>query len=91
MTADRRINCSEIISQVVNNPRDPYGPPLVRYILRVREQETGRWYYVRKITPVRNGMPTQYTFTSDHTHARCMTFRTARRHQANMTADILDQ
>ena len=88
---DKYINCSEVISQVVNNPADPYGPPLVKYALRVRECETGRWYYVRVIHPRKPGQTWTYSFTTDHTYAKLMSFRTARQHQSNMTIDILNR
>lgn len=81
----RIIDRSETISSVVNNPADPYGPPLVRFVVRVRDSETGRWWYVQT---VRNG---RYTFTRSSCAARhFITERTARRHQANMTPDIMN-
>lgn len=86
---NRSIDRSEVISQVVNNPADPYGPPLVKYVLRVREHETGRWYYVRVVHPRQPGRTWTYTFTTDFTYAKLMSFRTARTHQANMTPNIL--
>ena len=87
---EKYINRSEVISQVVNNPADPYGPPLVKYVLRVRERETGRWYYVRVVHPRQPGRTWTYTFTTDKTYAKLMSLRTARTHQGNMTPDILN-
>ena len=87
---EKYINRSEVISQVVNNPADPYGPPLVKYALRVRECETGRWYYVRVVHPRQPGRTWTYTFTTDKTYAKLMSLRTARTHQANMTPGILN-
>ena len=82
----RTINRTETFSTPINNPADPYGPPLIRYVVRVLESDTGRWLYIRT---VHNG---KYTFTRSLCFARhFITERTARRHQACMTSDILDR
>lgn len=88
---DHIIDRSETISQVINNPADPYGPPLIKYAVRVRDRNTGRWWYVRVIHPRKPGETYTYTFTSDGTYARLMSLQTARRHQANMTPDIMNR
>ena len=86
---ERFINCSEVLTRVVNNPADPYGPPLARYILRVRDRDTGRWWYVRTYSNRKETGP-RYVFTRDSTYAKLMTYRTARLHQANMTPGIMN-
>lgn len=83
------INCIEVIDRVVNNPADPYGPPLVKYMVRVRDRDTRRWWYIRTVHHAGGGQVRRYTFTSDPTYARLMTFRTARRLQADIPTDAL--
>lgn len=63
------INCVESIHCPFNNPVDPYGPPLVRWIVRVRDFSTGRWWYVKQF---RSGVP---TWTSDPTYAKAYSER----------------
>lgn len=82
------INATEVRSIVVNDPADPYGPPLIKYALRVRDRDTGRWWYVRTCSN-RSGQP-RYTFVGDMLGARLMSYRTARRHQANIPLDAMD-
>lgn len=84
------INCSEIVSRIINVPDDPYGPPLVRFVVRVRERETGRWWYVRSFSRS-NGDERKYIFTSDIAYAKLMTQKTARFHQMCMMPDILNK
>lgn len=81
------INRSELFSLVVVDPAHPYGHPLVKYAVRVRDSETGRWWYIRSIT--RRPGSDRYIFTSDSTYAKLMTEKTARRHQMEMTPDIM--
>jgi len=87
---ERFINASEVLSRPVNNPRDPYGPPLIKFMLRVRDRDTGKWWYVRTFSK-RAGEDRRYVFTSDPTYARLMSLRTARLHQANMHPDIMNR
>ena len=87
---ERMIDRSEVISRPVCNPADPYGSPLIRYMLCVREHETGRIWYVRTYSNRKETGP-RYIFTRDPTYAKLMTYRTACLHQANMTPDILDR
>lgn len=63
---------AEIRPVPLNNPRDPYGPPLVRYIVKAYRQP--RPVYVAHVT--RSG----YTFTLDPLHARTFSERAARKH-----------
>ena len=86
---ERFINASEVISCPVNNPRNPYGPPLIKYMLRVRDRDTGKWWYVWHISR-RFGEDRRYVFTRDPTYARLMSLRTAREHQSNMTTDVMN-
>lgn len=86
---ERFINASEVISCPVCNPKEPYGPPLIKFMLRVRDRDTGKWWYIRTFSK-RSGEDHRYTFTSDPTYARMMSFRTARNHQANMTTDVMN-
>ena len=72
---ERFINASEVMSRPVCDPRDPYGPPLIKYMLRVRDRDTGKWWYVRTFTRSRDDR--RYTFTSDPTYARMMSLRSA--------------
>ena len=86
----RTVNRSEVVSRPVTNPADPYGPPLIKYMLRVRCYENGRWWYVRSYSNTRETGPC-YKFTSDPTYARLMSLRTARSHQGNMSPGILNR
>ena len=86
---ERFINASEVMSRPVCDPRDTYGPPLIKYMLRVRDRDTGKWWYVRTFTRSRDDR--RYTFTSDPTYARLMSLRSAREHQANMTTDVMNR
>jgi hypothetical protein len=67
---------TEVHSIPQNNPRDPYGPPMVRFIVRVYRQQ--RPAYVAHIT--RSG----YTFTRDPLHARTFSEREALKHAADL-------
>lgn len=58
------INHTEAIRCPFNNPADLYGPPIVRWIVRVRNVSTGRWWYLKQY---RSGVP---TWTSDQTYAK---------------------
>lgn len=66
------INHVESIRCPFNNPVDPYGPPLVRWIVRVRNVSTGRWWYIRQF---RSGAP---VWTSDPTYAKAYSERRSR-------------
>lgn len=90
MTANHYINRSEVISRPVNNPADPYGPPLIKFMLCVHDRNTGKWWYVRTFSKTR-GQERRYIFTSDPTYARLMSFRTASLHQAEMTPDVMNR
>lgn len=67
---------TEVRSIPQNNPRDPYGPPLVRFI--VRAYRKARPVYVARVT--RSG----YTFTRDPLHARTFSEREALKHAADL-------
>lgn len=71
----RRVNKAETCSTST-----PY-----RYNVRVREDATGQWYYVKSYSKGR------YTFTRDHTYAKQFCYAVARQHQSRMHPDILNQ
>lgn len=72
------INYTESIRCPFNNPGDPYGPPLVRWVVRVRDFSTGRWWYLRQF---RSGAP---AWTSDPTYAKEYSERRSRFIQAEL-------
>ena len=64
---------TDILDAVINNPRDPYGPPLLRYVVRVYDPDYPRPLFIR--TASRSG----YRWTTDPTYARHFTLAAARR------------
>lgn len=78
----KQINCTETFSTPFSDPRDPYGPPLVRFHVRARDAETGRWWYVKSF---RSG---QFTWTSDMLYARAYSRERARFVQSCIPSEI---
>lgn len=62
-----------------NNPRDPYGPPRLGFIVKAIDPDNARPLYIR--TYSRKG----YTWTTDPTHARHFSRETAQRHADNLS------
>lgn len=58
------INHTEALRCPYNKPSDPYGPPTIRWIVRVYNATTRRWWYVKQF---RSGIP---VWTSDPTYAK---------------------
>lgn len=73
---------AEVLDAVRNDPRDPYGPPVVGYIVRVNDPEHPWPLYVR--TYSRKG----YTWTTDHTYARHFTPAAAQKHARALTEKL---
>ena len=70
---------AEVLSAVENDPRDPYGPPLVRYIVRVDDPSYNRLLFIRAFS--RHG----YRWTTDPTYARHFSLATAQKHAQHLS------
>ena len=70
---------AEVLSAVENNPRDPSGPPLVKYIVRVQDPTYHRPLFIRAFS--RNG----YRWTTDPTYARHFSLVTAQKHAQHLS------
>jgi hypothetical protein len=68
----RRFNTTESFPTPFNNPADPCGPPIIKWHVRVRDAETGRWWYVKQF---RSGT---VTWTRDMLYARAYSEKRAR-------------
>ena len=70
---------AEVLSAVENNPRDPYGPPLVRYIVRVEDPAYHRPLFIRAFSCK------GYRWTTDPTYARHFSLATAQKHARHLS------
>lgn len=78
----KRISETEIRQCPVNNPKDPYGHPLIVHIVCARDETTGRWWYVKQY---RSGV---FTWTRDQLYARHYSAARARYVQSRLPAEF---
>ena len=70
---------AEIILRVRNNPRDPYGPPRLGFIVKA----TGPNYHCPLY--IRTSSAKGYTWTQDPLYARHFSRKTAQRHADSLS------
>lgn len=70
---------TEILTVPRNNPRDPYGPPMLWAIVKVFDPTYHRPLYIR--TASAKG----YTFTTDWLYTRHFHHATAQKHAAHLS------